>query len=228
MDILLVAATAAEIGPFINHLQEGGYQVSADRYEVNGNTIDVCITGVGMVATTYAVTRALAKKQYMLALQAGIGGSFDRQIALGSLVMVNSEQFGDLGAEDNGAYLDIFEMGLQDRDVFPFSGGRLDCPQSALHEQVALRHVTGLTVNTVTGTTASAQRLVERYSTGIESMEGGAFHYTCLLSEVPFMQVRAISNYVEARDKSKWKMKEAVIALNQWLISYLCNNRINV
>ncbi|NMD28678.1 MAG: futalosine hydrolase, partial [Bacteroidetes bacterium] len=32
----------------------------------------------------------------------------------------------------------------------------------------------------------------------------------CLQKEIPFLQIRGISNYVGERDKSKWKMEEAI------------------
>ena len=54
-----------------------------------------------------------------------------------------------------------------------------------------------------------------------ESMEGAALHYVCRSMGVPFMQVRAISNYIGERDKSKWKMKEAVDNLNDTLLKYV-------
>ena len=52
-------------------------------------------------------------------------------------------------------------------------------------------------------------------------MEGAAFHYVCLQQKIPFIQLRAISNYVGERNKTKWKMKEAIINLNEKLIFLL-------
>jgi futalosine hydrolase len=48
-------------------------------------------------------------------------------------------------------------------------------------------------------------------------MEGAAFHYVCMHMNVPFLQVRSISNMVGERDKSKWKMKDAISNLNDEL-----------
>jgi futalosine hydrolase len=50
-------------------------------------------------------------------------------------------------------------------------------------------------------------------------MEGAAFHYLCLHEQVPFIQIRAISNMVGERNKLNWKMKEAVYNLNDKLIA---------
>ena len=48
-------------------------------------------------------------------------------------------------------------------------------------------------------------------------MEGAAFHYACLLQKFKFFQLRSVSNVVGERDKNKWKMKEAIEALNNEL-----------
>lgn len=150
-----------------------------------------------------------------------MGGTFDRTIGLGELVFITSEQYGDLGAEDRDSYIDIFDMGLIEKDVFPHQNGRLDTPAAGFHQSINLRRVSGLTVNQVTGNEKTVTRLAETYNCAVESMEGAAFHYVCLHEQVPFAQVRAISNYIEPRDKSKWQMKEAIISLNNWLLSFV-------
>ncbi|HEY0610467.1 MAG TPA: hypothetical protein VGD35_12440, partial [Chitinophaga sp.] len=70
-----------------------------------------------------------------------------------------------------------------------------------------------------TGSPASIERLEQKYAPDIESMEGAAFHFACLQEAVPFLQLRSISNYVEARDKSKWNIPLAVKQLNETLIA---------
>jgi len=62
---------------------------------------------------------------------------------------------------------------------------------------------------------------VDKYNPAVESMEGAAFHYACLLEKIPFFQLRSISNYVEVRDKSKWKIPLAIQQLNENLITYI-------
>lgn len=55
----------------------------------------------------------------------------------------------------------------------------------------------------------------------VESMEGAAFHYVCLQQQIPFIQLRSISNEIGERDKSKWEMKKAITQLNEKLIDLL-------
>lgn len=52
-------------------------------------------------------------------------------------------------------------------------------------------------------------------------MEGASLHYVCREANIPFIQMRAISNYIGERNKAKWKMKEALEALNDTLLKYL-------
>lgn len=208
MKLLVVSATEAEVGGLAAYLQAHP-GLSATRL----------VAGVGMLATAYALTRHLQHHTYDLVLQAGVGGSFDDSIALGELVWVTADRYGDLGAEDHDNYIDIFDMGLVDANAHPHSKGWLPAPTDINGSIADLRQATGITVNTVSGHAASIARRRELYQAQTESMEGAAFHYVCLHEGVRFAQVRAISNYVIPRDKSQWKMKDAIINLNKWLIA---------
>jgi futalosine hydrolase len=38
------------------------------------------------------------------------------------------------------------------------------------------------------------------------------------MEKVPFLQIRAISNMTGDRDKSRWKLKEALVSLHEKLV----------
>ena len=115
----------------------------------------------------------------------------------------------------------LFRSGLQDKSNPPFTDGKLFTSLQPVHEKISLFRVSGLTVNTVSGNEQTIKLRMERCGCSVESMEGAAFHYVCLHENVPFAQIRAISNYVTPRDKSQWKMKEAIINLNDWLLDFI-------
>ena len=48
-------------------------------------------------------------------------------------------------------------------------------------------------------------------------MEGAAFAHACTLSGVKYLQIRALSNYVEPRNKLNWKIDQSIINLNNVL-----------
>ena len=51
---------------------------------------------------------------------------------------------------------------------------------------------------------------MERFRPEVESMEGAAFMSACLISNVTFAQVRAVSNLVERRNRGAWRVAEAI------------------
>jgi futalosine hydrolase len=54
-----------------------------------------------------------------------------------------------------------------------------------------------------------------------ESMEGAAVFYVAGMLDIPVMQLRTISNYVEPRNRAAWRIQEAIQVLNDLLISIL-------
>lgn len=221
MNILLIAATRAEIAPLTEYIAGNWESLEGQRYEKNGYTVEILFAGVGMVATAYALTRALSQTRFDLVIQAGIAGTFDRTLPLGSVVFVSSEMFGDLGAEDAYNFIDVFDLGFAEGDKPPFSDKRLLTPVTGITSAIQLPRVSAISVNTVTGSSFTAESRSLRTGCQTENMEGAALHYVCLKEGVPFIQIRAISNYVEARDKSKWKIGEAVANLNDWLKGFI-------
>lgn len=221
MKLLLAAATENEIAPLLHYLQQHWLKDDRGVYHKNERSLSICIHGVGMMATTYQLTKLFQKEKFDLAIQAGIGGSFNNKYQLGDVVMVVEETLGDLGAEDHFQFLNVFELNLASENSFPFHQGKLLMKTTPFHQKMELNSAKGLTVNSVSGSLFTANFRKEKFLCDIESMEGAAFHFVCLQEEISFVQLRSISNYVEARDKNKWKMKEAVASLNNELIKIL-------
>jgi futalosine hydrolase len=221
--ILLVAATAAEIGPLTAELRrEGDRGPRMTRYVGRGHDVDVLVSGVGMVATATWCTHAISRERYDLALNVGVCGAFDRTLPMGAVVHVVSDRFSELGAEDGEVFLTVQQMQLLGDDEPPFTGGRLvnhSPPRSATLD--ALRAVDGITVSTVHGREESIAGVTERFSPQVESMEGAAFMYACLVHEIPFAQVRAISNVIERRNRSAWMLTEAIANLGSTALRML-------
>jgi futalosine hydrolase len=214
MRILLVAATASEIGPLAARLGCGATSRRSWQCAYRAQDITIVVTGVGMVATAAWCARALAQQRYDLAINLGLCGSFDPSLPPESVVHVVEDHLPELGAEDGDAFLSIHDLRLLDRDAFPWTDGRLRNVQppafAALRE---LTPVSGITVNTVHGAAASIAAVVTRVQPQVESMEGAAFMYCCLTDGVPFAQVRAVSNVVERRNRAAWRLDEAIARL---------------
>src|SRR6185312_9822418 len=86
---------------------------------------------------------------------------------------------------------------------------------SALSE-AGLHVVTGavLTVATVTGTAERTAELQARHpDAAAEGMEGFGVASAATMAELPFVEIRAISNLVGPRDREAWRIGEALDVL---------------
>jgi len=214
--ILIAAATGAEIDPLVAGLRyrsDGDSHVTS--YTRAAHAIDVLVTGVGMVATAAWCSRVFAIKDYDMALNLGVCGSFDAAIAAGSVVHVVTEQLPEMGAEDGEAFLTVQDLKLLTNNDFPFQAGRLMNPAPPKNSVLLhLPGVHGITINTVHGSERSIAAVRQRAAPQVESMEGAAFMYACLIHQIPFAEVRAVSNIVEKRNRAAWRMAEAIQNLN--------------
>src|SRR5262249_51536695 len=146
----------------------------------------------------------------------GLGGSFDPEWPPGSVVLVTPDHLGELGAEDGDNFLTVRDLGLQRDNDPPFEEGRiLNSAPPANAALQKLPSVEGITVNTVHGNARSIEVVVRRFLPQVESMEGAAFMFACTIADVPFAQVRAVSNFVEPRNRAAWKIPEAIDALGR-------------
>ncbi len=222
MNCLVVAATVIEITPFLEEYR------SKENWSANFE-IDVLITGIGLTATTYSLTRQLQIKKPDLVIQAGVGGCFDTTISLGSVVAVKQEAIADQSVIELDKLKTLFDLQLVPQNQYPFTKGWLVNKGEAL-KKVKLRKVTGISVNEITTAKQKVNFYKEHFNPVIESMEGAALHYVCQMEKVPFVQIRSISNYIAERNKKNWNMKESIINLNKELkkiMTQLTNYPIN-
>lgn len=211
MHLLLTAATAAEIQPAIDWLA---------KKDPSPSHIEVLITGIGSVATTYSLTKSIYQKKPLLVVQAGIAGSFIAANT-GEVFVISEDRFGDLGVWEKEQFKTVFDLKLANENEAPYSGGTLKNPYQKLITFTDLKTVKAITVNEISTNLKMIDWYKQILSSVVESMEGAALHYVCLQESIPFLQIRSVSNEIGERDKTKWKMKEAIHNLNEQLISLL-------
>ncbi len=215
MRITITAATFEEWMPAfleINPLYTGGSQRI---------TLQFHQSGVGMLASSVALTKLVMEEKPDLIIQAGIAGSFDPTLALGSLVVIKDETLGDMGVEEEGKWKDLFDLKLEKSSYPPFEKRKLPNPWLPQYNLLNLPEVNAITINTISTDKERMLQLMKKYAPVTESMEGAALHYICRQNNVRFIQIRAISNYVGERNKAHWKIKESITALNHALITYV-------
>lgn len=223
--ILIVSATRFETAPLRDAVAKThevlptatgeGWQCPA-----TGRTVVFFPAGVGVPETLLSMAQLTPDFRPGLVMQVGIAGSFDRGLALGQVVEVVTERYADLGADDrDGRFLDLYALGLDDPDRFPFSGGLLINPKPL--GIGGMQQVSGLTTNTASGRADRIDALSERCRAHVESMEGAALFDFCLRRGWAFAQLRGISNYVEPRDRSQWQIGPAIENLCETVAAWL-------
>jgi futalosine hydrolase len=208
MNILLIAATAKEIEPFFEYY----------RNTKRSQNVEILITGVGLIAATYHLLKQINLKKPDLVIQAGVAGCFNKKISLGTVVVVKKETIADQSVIELKKLRTLFDLELVPHDQFPFTKGWLENNHRVL-VRIDLKKVKAISVNEITTSKQKIKFYKEAFKPLIESMEGAALHYTCLMEKIPFIQLRSVSNYIAERDKKKWDMKTSIANLNKELIN---------
>jgi futalosine hydrolase len=169
------------------------------------------LTGVGPVNAGLALGRTLGAHSVSGVVSLGIAGSFDTTVApLCSTVMAEGEIWPEYGLRD-GDYVDPEAIGLPlwrtpDGPVLDRIALRPQDAAEAMQLSLPLDAIQGvsLTVAGVTTTPERVESLRTRYTPLVENMEGFALALGCLQADVPFLEIRTVSNRVGARPPADW------------------------
>jgi len=199
-DILVVIAHMSEAAAVKKAIEKSGYEC------------ETLVTGVGGMAMSWALQKRFSEGGFPpLVINAGIAGSYLDSIIPGDVVLPVSDCFADMGVDDNGSYVSLFNANLADPDVWPFSKGRILCSNNWVTTlQGFFRPVAAATVNMSSGSADVIKRIRKAWDPEIETMEGAWFSYFCSMHKIDYFSLRAISNIVEPRDKKKWDIPLAL------------------
>lgn len=207
MKLFVVAATSMELETISKCTFESNHEISYHTL------------GIGILQSCFQLQKLAIQKPDFI-IQFGIAGSYNQTLSIGETVIVVNEQLGDCGAEDHDQLLTLNDLGLQNKNEFPFENNVLQNPFLKNHPS-HLKKVYGLTVNLTAGNPDTIQLRKNKYNADIESMEGACLHYVCLQYGIPFIQLRGISNYVEPRNKSNWNIPLALSNCKEEVIQFI-------
>ena len=193
MKILILAATSSE--------------VLSEKF----TDCDILISGIGMINACFELTTYLKKNLPDLIINIGVAGSFNKEISLGQVLEVSNDCFSEIGVQDKNRFLNFNEIGFNVITNFKYP------------KETKLVQTRGITVNTVHGEKKSINEILNRLNPDVESMEGAAFMMVAQKCNIRFMQIRAISNYVEERNKENWDLDLAISNLNTELRNIINN-----
>ncbi|MFJ4189570.1 futalosine hydrolase [Kitasatospora sp. NPDC089509] len=215
--LLVVVAVSAEAEAVLRGLPPGAADLTLPGgvlHRCAGAPVDVLASGVGPAAAAAATATALAARPYGLVASAGIAGGFAPHAPVGATVLASAIVAADLGAETPEGFADVTELGF---------GTARHTPAPAVVAWTAralaacgVEAVTGpvLTVSTVTGSAERAATLAARHpGAAAEAMEGFGVAEAAARFGVPAFELRTVSNPVGPRDRSAWRIGEALAAL---------------
>jgi futalosine hydrolase len=207
--ILIVSSTEHEIKKFEKKLIDTGFTKRLNTYEKDHLKIEILISGIGSPHTVYNLTTAILKDTYDMVINAGICGSFKDDFPVGTCVHIISDTFADLGMSyPDNSFKTLFEEGLMKAVEMPYTEGQL-MTFSRLPFDLNLPKVKGITVNNCSGNKEQIKERTDKFNADIESMEGAALAFVCLQESIDFLQIRAVSNKIEPRNKDNWDIKTA-------------------
>jgi len=202
---LVTAATEYEMKPFLAHCAPAG--------------IPHLLTGIGPMETAVRLGAWLHRHGKNLAgvINFGVAGAYvqsGRQKGPGILdiCVAEREVLGDLG------------VCLHDR-IERFTAGELKVPDTFaaepdlvkkmrkffLDEKIPCFPGTFVTVNCASGTASRGNMLARQFGGLCENMEGAAVARVCSEFNLPWLEIRCISNVVEDRDTSRWQLQQACV-----------------
>ena len=220
MHLAILSPTIFESAALMNYLEKH-FTLDAGIYKKDQLSISLSVCGVGLVNTAIHTSQLMQKESDLMIL-IGLAGSFNRELAIGSVVNVTEEAYGDLGAEDqDGKLLSIHDLDLIPSNKPPFKNGKLINPSA--EEFSFLPKASSVSVNKVSGSQQSIDLIQSKFGTDIENMEGAAFFQICLGHRKRFLQLRSISNYVEPRNKDNWEINTALVKLTDVMVNLIDN-----
>jgi futalosine hydrolase len=215
-DVLVCAATLAELKTF---WQDGEFwRPSADDCYTQNGEITCALTGVGIPCALGRLLPLIQRLRPKRILNIGIAGAYPGSgLAVGDIVMAQSEVYGDVGFElpqepgfrpvseapfGKEFYARTIPLTWEPEFVWEPSGYRFQ-----------IGH--GCTVNTCTGTERTGRLREALFGASFETMEGAAVAQVGCECGIPVCELRAISNEASRRD-----MRPENIAL---ALSHLAN-----
>lgn len=223
-NILIVAATKTElvsVFPEIpkKDLKQGElYKITSDKKNF------YCLTcGVGPINAAIYTQKAILLNNIHGVINIGIAGAFDiKKIPIGSITISKKEIWPEYGlkTKDNIDPKGL-NFGLTKLENGNIIYNEIEISYENAMEKMGLSFnhnfytTISLTVAGVSGDPLIAKGLKEQFNADIENMEGFPIAYVSLINNLPFVEIRSISNQVGERGVQHWDMKKALTSLKK-------------
>ena len=224
--LALLAAVDAETGELRSALEQATSieigRKPAALGQLDGRPVVLFPTGMGKGNAAHALTALLETRAVSGVIGFGIGGAYPASGAeVGEVALATEAVYGDEGAETPGGWIDTEAIGIPLLaragrtcfNRFPLDAARVSAARAALRAAGIRAHVGPfVTVSRCSGTDELGREMAARWDAVCEGMEGAALAHVAALYDVPFLEIRGISNHVEDRVPARWRIAEAAAA----------------
>lgn len=188
------------------------------------------ICGIGPAASAFGVTRLINECSTDIVVLAGIGGVYEpdalKTLKIGSAVFAKKEVFGDLGRCSQDGIEPIIIDGQELAREYDLSENLPPFVNKAIANSGNL--VDMVTVCCASGSLERGRLMHRLHGAFVENMEGASCAMVCKHYNLPFIEVRGISNVAGDIDKNNWRIAEAmegVLALTDSFLASLLQNK---
>ncbi len=226
--LAFIFATTKEYAHVFPGLPQDIVQGQWRVYEAWQEPVLIGICGVGPVNAAFFLGRIFeCGHKISGVVSLGLAGSFDLDaLPFGSLVVAETETWPEYGlrtvagVEPQGIGFGQYH---KEKEVV-YSHLKLDPMGAAKKMALCLSphwcRVCGVTVGAASGDRQTAEAVLgaapQRGRRPVmENMEGFALALGCYQTEIPFLEIRAISNLVGSRHNKHWNIQQAFAALEQ-------------
>lgn len=182
--------------------------------------LSVLETGVGKANAAGALAFTLAavrqKRQYAGVLNLGIAGALDPVVKLYESVFANHMLFADEGYPGAAGFVSLEDAG--------WARTNFACAENPWVDYLRTKadHTGGIaTVSTISSTDELALAYATRTGALAEAMEGAALASVCLNLDMPFAELRIISNRCGDRCSQPWDIPGALCQLEAFCTTLL-------
>jgi futalosine hydrolase len=227
--LALLAAVPAEGELLLSHLRVAQTVMYGDldihRGTLAGIEVLVAFSGLGKINTAAAAAAMLAGFPVSRLWMWGSAGAYPHSdLSLNDVALASEEILGDEGVVTLSSWYSLEAIGFpltknKAEPIFnqiPVDQAELEKARLLLNEwqarsaELQLHIGPFVTVSGVSGSSARARLLADRFGALCENMEGAAAAQVCLRYQVPFLEIRALSNWAGDRNKKRWHLTKAL------------------
>lgn len=201
MKILIAYSHQNEIQDFQNQIENTENLKSFQYKHIN---IDFCETGYTAFETAFNMANALNGSSYHLVLFVGLANSLNKIMKVGQALNVINDVPYKIGIENESEFQDAYQLNYLDKTKAPHQrGGFINMSSSYFNVFLPFMKTASLSTNILGGNENTLNEKISRYPIHIETLNGIAFQYACLLKRIPFYQIRVVEKNLILKTENK-------------------------